>query len=57
MIDLKLKIELNKHYINYGNIFSRLLLLKKELEKSNCFLIVVENEKTLNSYIKISNYL
>lgn len=57
MIDIKLKLERNKHYINYSSIFSRLLLLKNELEKTNSFLIVVENEKILNSYLKISNYL
>lgn len=57
MIDIKLKLERNKHYINYSSIFSRLLLLKNELEKTNSFLIVVENEKILNSYLKISSYL
>jgi hypothetical protein len=57
VIDIKLKLERNKHYINYSSIFSRLLLLKNELEKTNSFLIVVENEKILNSYLKISNYL
>jgi guanylate kinase len=57
MIDIKLKLEKNKHYINYSSIFSRLLLLKNELEKTKSFLIVVENEKILNSYLKISNYL
>ena len=57
MIDLKLKLKKNKHYINYGSIFSRLLLLKEELENTNWFLIVVENEKILNSYLKISEYL
>lgn len=57
MIDLKLKLEKNKHYINYSSIFSRLLLLKTELEKAKSFLIVVENEKILNNYLKISDYL
>jgi len=57
MIDLKLELKKNKHYINYGSIFSRLLLLKEELENTNSFLIVVENEKILNSYLKISEYL
>ena len=57
MIKLNLKIERNKHYINYWNIFSRLLLLKKELLKGDSFLIVVENNQTLNSYLKIAKYL
>ncbi len=57
MIQINKKLELNKHYINYWNIFSRLLLLKEELSKTNSFLIVVENEKQLNWYLKIANYL
>ena len=57
MIDLNLKIDRNKHYINYGSIFSRLLFLSTELKKSDTFLLVVENEKQLNSYIKIADYL
>ena len=57
MIDLKLKLEDNKHYINYGNIFSRVLLLYNKLQNSNSFLIIVENEKILKSYIKISKFL
>ncbi|MFK7779751.1 MAG: CarD family transcriptional regulator [Candidatus Gracilibacteria bacterium] len=57
MINLKIKLEKNKHYINYSSIFSRLLLLKTELEKANSFLIVVENEKALESYLRISAYL
>ncbi len=57
MINLQLDIEKNKHYINYWSIFSRLLLLKNELSKNNTFLIVVENEKQLTSYLKISEYL
>jgi predicted component of viral defense system (DUF524 family) len=57
MIDLNLKIERNKHYINYGSIFSRILFLSSELKKSDTFLLVVENEKQLNSYLKIAEYL
>jgi hypothetical protein len=57
MIDLKLKLHKNKHYINYSSIFSRLLLLKTELEKTSSFLIVVENEKILNNYLKTSDFL
>jgi len=34
-----------------------MLLLKEELLKTDSFLIVVENEKNLNSYIKTSNFL
>ncbi len=57
MIDLKLKIEINKHYINYWSIFSRLLLLSNHLKKNDTFLIVVESEKQLNTYINIASYL
>jgi guanylate kinase len=57
MIDLKLKLQRNKHYINYSSIFSRLLLLREELEKADSFLIVVENDKILENYIKTANYL
>jgi len=57
MINLKLKIEKNKHYINYWSIFSRMLLLKEKLLEIDSFLIVVENEKNLNSYIKTSEFL
>ena len=56
MINLNIKLEKNKHYINYGSIFSR-LLLKNELLKADSFLIVVENEKALNIYLKIAEYL
>ncbi len=57
MLDLNIKIEKNKHYINYGSVFSRLLLLKNELEVTNSFLIVVETEKFIKSYIKTAEYL
>ncbi|MDD2871490.1 MAG: CarD family transcriptional regulator [Candidatus Gracilibacteria bacterium] len=57
MIDLNLKLEKNRHYINYGSIFSRLLLLSDQLNTSDTFLMVVENEKLLNTYLKISEYL
>ncbi len=57
MINLKLKIHRNKHYINYWSIFSRLLLLRSELQNSDTFLIVVENEKQIDTYLKISQYL
>ncbi|MBT4633216.1 hypothetical protein HOB94_04565 [bacterium] len=57
MINLNLKLKLNKHYINYGSIFSRLLLLKEELLKTDSFLIVLENDKILNSYQKILDFL
>lgn len=57
MIDLKLKLEKNRHYINYWSIFSRLLLLSDQLNSSDTFLMVVENEKLLNTYLKISEYL
>ncbi|MFC1797853.1 hypothetical protein ACFLY2_01500 [Patescibacteria group bacterium] len=57
MINLNKKLQKNKHYINYGSIFSRLLLLKEELLRTDSFLIVVENDKALNSYLKTADYL
>ena len=57
MISLNLKLKLNRHYINYWSIFSRLLLLKEELLKTDSFLIVLENDKILNSYQKILDFL
>jgi hypothetical protein len=53
MIDLNIKLETNRHYINYANVFARLLILKQKLLKIDSFLIVLENEKTLNLYLKI----
>jgi len=57
MIDLNIKIDKNKHYINFWSIFSRLLILRTELLSSQSFLIVVESEKQLNTYLKIAEYL
>jgi len=57
MIDLKLELELNKHYINYWSIFSRLLLLVSHLKNNDNYLIVVENEKILNNYLKIAEFV
>jgi hypothetical protein len=49
--------EKNKSYINTPNIFARLILLKKYIENEKALLIVVENEKILQNYLKISQYL
>jgi hypothetical protein len=57
MLDLNIKLQKNKHYVNYASVFSRLLLLKNTLELSNCFLIVVETEKIVRSYLKTTEYL
>lgn len=57
MLDLNIKIEKNNHYINYWNIFSKLLLLKNNLKENFCFLIIVENEKKVNNYLKIWDFL
>jgi transcription-repair coupling factor len=54
---LDLKIYKNKSYINSGNIFSKLLMLQKYFESEKSILIIVENEKKINEYIKINNYL
>ncbi len=57
MIDLKKNLEKDNFYINSWNIFSKLLLLNKELLKDNSFLIIVETEKVIQNYLKISEYL
>ena len=54
---LSLWLQVNNNYINSGNIFSRLLWLKELLNKKSNFLIIVENEKVLNNYLKISKFL
>ncbi len=57
MINLNKKLQTNKHYTNYGSVFSRLLLLKDVFKKTDSFLVIVENEKTLQNYLKTAAYL
>jgi hypothetical protein len=57
VIDLNIKLDRNKHYTNYANVFSRLLLLKQDLLYTDSFLLVVENEKVLSLYEKVAKYL
>ena len=57
MIDLKCKVEKNKIYNNCWSVFSKLLLAKDLLNSEKNYLIIVENEKVLNNYLKISNFL
>jgi len=54
-------LEVNKNYINSWNIFSKLLLIKR-LSKNNTqilngSIVIVQNEKDVQNYIKISNFL
>jgi len=57
VLDLKINLEKNKIYTQAGNTFLKLNMLKNVLEKTACFLIVVENEKNINSYLKIGEFL
>lgn len=57
MLNLELDLKKNQNYTNSWNIFSKLILLNNVLKKEEWVLIVVENEKNLDSYLKISEYL
>ncbi len=57
MINLNIKLEINTNYINSGNSFSKNILLKNILKKEKSSLTIVENEKLINNYIKISSFL
>ncbi len=54
-------LEINKSYINSWNTFSKLLLLQRWLEnnsqKLDGSIMVVQNEKDIQSYLKISLFL
>ena len=59
-MDLNIKLEKNTTYLNSGNILSKLSLIKPLLINNNInkpTLIVVSNEKILNNFLKISNFL
>ena len=55
MLNLELDIKKNNNYTNSWNIFSKLLILNSIIKKENCIIIVVESEKKLDLYLKISN--
>ena len=57
MFNFDIVSEKNKSYVNTPNIFSRLILLKKYIEKENSLFIIVENEKILQGCLKTSRYL
>ena len=57
MLNLELDIKKNNNYTNSWNIFSKLLILNSIIKKENCIIIVVESEKKLDLYLKISNFL
>jgi len=57
VLDLKINLEKNKVYTQAGNTFLKLNMLKNILNDTACFLIVVENEKNISSYLKISENL
>jgi len=57
MPNIQIKLNNNSNYTNSWNIFSKLLLLKNNLKNKESFLIIVENNKLLEIYLKISNFL
>jgi hypothetical protein len=54
---INITIEKNKSYINIPNIFSKLILLKNQIKNEKAILIITENEKALQDFLKISKYL
>lgn len=57
MLDLNIKLQKNKIYTQAGNIFLKLNMLKSLLDETACFLIVVENDKNITSYLKTADNL
>ena len=54
---INITVEKNKSYINTPNIFSKLMLLKNHIKNEKAILIITENEKSLQDFLKISKYL
>lgn len=57
MLDLNIKLQKNKIYTQAGNTFLKLNMLKSLLDETACFLIIVENDKNIASYLKIADSL
>ncbi len=57
MIDLGIKLEKNNIYTWLVNNFNKLILSKDFIRENKDFLLVLENQKQIASYIKISKYL
>lgn len=57
MINTDIKINKNLNYINSWNIFSKLIILKNNIYNKEPFLIIVENNKILDIYLKIWEFL
>lgn len=57
MFDLKIKLNKNTNYINTWNILSKLSLIKNNFKNEENTLFVVEDEKSLNNYLKINDFL
>ncbi len=57
MIDILKNLEKNNIYTWLSNNFNKLLLSKDYLSIDKSFLVVVENSKQVNNYIKISSFL
>lgn len=57
MIDLGIKLEKNNIYTWLVNSFNKLILSKDLICENKNFLIVLENQKQITSYLKISKFL
>ena len=57
MIDLNLKINKDESYLNSGNIFSKSLLIKNSFSKDDKILLIVNDEKVIDAYKKIFDFL
>lgn len=57
MLNFEVALEKNKNYIKTPNILAKLILLRKHLEDEHCIVIIAENEKAIQNYIKINHYL
>ncbi|MCD5380449.1 DEAD/DEAH box helicase, partial [Candidatus Gracilibacteria bacterium] len=54
---LAIQLEKNHSYTNSGNFFSKSLLIKENLEEHKKIVLVVENEKLVNQYKKVFEYI
>jgi len=57
LIDLNIKLQKNQVYTQAWSSFLKLTLLRPILEYEPCFLMIVENEKSISSYLKIAESL
>ena len=54
---LNIKLENRTSYINSWNFFSKSLIIKENLERKKKIALIIDNEKSLNQYKKVFDYL